>query len=148
MMIITISNNNNDNNKKNYLYIKDALNHYMDLKIHENNKVIIVRVRKKCTCTGVWSSRVNRNKTEMPTSRDLNSGDSLFCTTPTPPMSRPSPPHAQIDPAAKLWHGNDLGHYLKSYSHRAISCPNVDLFMYLIVGIRFGTWKVWRLNWP
>lgn len=53
MMIITISNNNNDNNNKNYLNIKDALNHYMDLKIHENNKVIIVRVRKKCTCTGV-----------------------------------------------------------------------------------------------
>ena len=136
MMIITISNNNNDNNSKNYLNIKDALNHYMDLKIYENNKVIIVRVRKtKCTCTGLWSSHVNRNKTEMPASRGLNSGDSLFCTIPPPPpMSRSSPPHPQIDPAAKLWHGNGLGHYLNSYmkyilsnSHKAIS--NVNLFM-------------------
>ena len=24
---------------------------------------------------------------------------------------------------------------------------NIDLFMYLIVGIRFGTWKDKRLNW-
>ena len=24
---------------------------------------------------------------------------------------------------------------------------NVDLFMYLIVGIGFGTWKYWHLNW-
>ena len=48
-----------------------------------------------------------RDLIEMPTSRDRESGDSLFCTTPPPTESQqphqphnpnPPPPHPQIDP--------------------------------------------------
>ena len=42
--------------------------------------------------------------TEMLTSGDLKSGDSLFCTARLPRM-----------PAPKLWHGNWLGYYTKCY---------------------------------
>ena len=43
---------------------------------------------------------------EMPTSRDLKSGDCLFL--PPPPL----PPKKKIDPAPN---GNDLGHYMMSH---------------------------------
>ena len=61
----------------------------------------------------VWWTFVHLNKivhsrkptfTEMLTSGDLKSGDSLFCTALLPRM-----------PAPKLWHGNCLGHYPESY---------------------------------
>ena len=55
--------------------------------------------------------------TEMPTSGDLKSWDSLFFTTPQN-FNRPHPPPWQIDPAPK---GNDLGHYKKSYMKYIIS---------------------------
>ena len=45
----------------------------------------------------------------MPTSRDLNSGDSLFFTTPPPPTGN------SVNPTPDKY-GNDLGHYMNILS--------------------------------
>ena len=52
---------------------------------------------------------------EMPISRDLKSGDSLFFIT--PPEFPRTPPPRQTDPAPN---GNDLGNYMKSYNMKHI----------------------------
>ena len=45
-----------------------------------------------------------------------------------------------------------VGHSMLIHGRRKLDMSdlidsNVDLFMYLIEGIRFGTWKVRRFNW-
>ena len=71
-------------------------------------------VYQEITHMGCWKNM--ETVTEMPTSGDLKSWDSLFFTTPRN-FNRPHPPW-QIDPASN---GNDLGHYKKSYMKYIIS---------------------------
>ena len=71
-------------------------------------------VYQEITHMGCWKNM--ETVTEMPTSGDLKSWDSLFFTTPWN-FNRPHPPW-QIDPASN---GNDLGHYKKSYMKYIIS---------------------------
>ena len=68
-----------------------------------------------------------RSTTEMPTSGDLKSGDSLLFTPPltTARISTPPPPQ-QIDPAPN---GNDLGHYMKSYMKYILSKVTIIILM-------------------
>ena len=71
-------------------------------------------VYQEITHMGCWKNM--ETVTEMPTSGDLKSWDSLFFTIPRN-FNRLHPPW-QIDPAPN---GNDLGHYKKSYMKYIIS---------------------------
>lgn len=57
--------------------------------------------------------KINKSFREMPTSRDLKSGDSLSCTTPDCQLLKHPPP---APPPPTNWPSHHcLGHYLKIY---------------------------------
>ena len=85
-----------------HLQIKDVNHTYRKIPLTFKNIIIIL----DCIACSVTI-------TEMPTSRDLKSGDCLFFTPPLPPR--------KIDLAPN---GNDLGHYMSSYMMYILSKLN------------------------